>query len=216
MKIDCIVGQGYDSNIYIITGKKNTIIDCGTGQNHEKVKKEIQKIINPSEITQIILTHEHYDHVGGVEKIKRITGNNAKIIAHPKAAEKIEKGESIFASLIGGEMPKVSVDLNINDNDTIEIGDYDFKIYHTPGHTQGSICLYNKKEKILFTGDTVFAYGSFGRTDLPGGSIKDLKESIERLSDLEVYDIYPGHENFIQKDGKRHLKLSLENIKNMC
>ncbi len=216
MKIECIVGRGYDSNIYIVTGKKNTIIDCGTGQNHEKVKKEIKKIIDPSKITQIILTHEHYDHVGGVKKIKEMTDKNSKIMAHPKAAEKIEKGESIFASLIGGEMPKVAVDLKIDDKDTITIGDSDFEVYHTPGHTKGSICLYNKKEKILFTGDTVFAYGSFGRTDLPGGSTEDLKKSIERLSNLEIYDIYPGHENYIQKDGKRHLKLSLENIKNMC
>lgn len=213
MEIKCITGKGYDSNIYLITGEKTTIIDCGTGLNNETVLKKISKNVNPSEISQIILTHEHYDHVGGVEKIYSFTGKKAKVIAHSKAAEKIEKGESVFASLIGGEMPSIKVDTKINDQDNIKIGDEDFIVYHTPGHTPGSICLYNQKEKTIFTGDTVFAHGSFGRTDLPGGSTKSLKDSIERLSKLDISNIYPGHQNYIERDAKRHLMLSLENIK---
>lgn len=216
MKIECIAGRGYDSNIYIVTGKKNTVIDCGTGLNNENVLKGLSKIIDPSEISQIILTHEHYDHVGGVKKILEKSGEKTTVMSHPLASEKMSKGESLFASLIGGKMPKINVDFELKDNDSVKIGDYNFKVYHTPGHTKGSICLYNKEKKVLFTGDTVFAYGSFGRTDLPGGSMKSLKKSIERLSKLEVAHIYPGHENYIENDGKRHLNLSLKNIKNLC
>lgn len=215
MKIKCLKGQGYDSNIYIIIGEKNTLIDCGTGLNNKKVNEEIIKILDPLEISQIILTHEHFDHVGGVEKIKESSGNNAKIISHYIAADKIEKGESLFASLLGGKMPDIYVDIKVKDKDKIKIGNHFFTIYHTPGHTKGSICLYNEQEKILFTGDTVFAYGSFGRTDLPGGSLNELEESIESLSKLEIKDIYPGHEEYIINDGKNHLLKSLKNIKNM-
>jgi glyoxylase-like metal-dependent hydrolase (beta-lactamase superfamily II) len=101
MKVRCIYGIDYDSNIYVAQGKHPTIVDCGTGLHHEYVADEIKKIIDPTEIQQIILTHEHYDHCGGVRKILGLTGNKVKIIAHTEASSKIEKGESDFAKKIG-------------------------------------------------------------------------------------------------------------------
>jgi len=209
-KIYCIYGRDYDSNIYIILGEIPTIIDTGTGLHHEEVAKKIKSIINPLDIEQIILTHEHYDHCGGVRKIKDLT--KAKITAHEKAADKIERGESAFAALLGGEMPKIPVDQIVVDGDIIQVGDEKCQILHTPGHTPGSICLYLPSSRSLFSGDTVFAYGSFGRYDFPGGSLTQLKKSIKRLSTLDIVNLYPGHDIFIEGEGKSHIMMSLRNI----
>ncbi|MEF8879564.1 MAG: MBL fold metallo-hydrolase [Candidatus Thermoplasmatota archaeon] len=215
MEIKHIAGRGYDSNIYLVIGEKTTIVDCGTGLNHKKIEDEIKKHVGPREIQQILLTHEHFDHVGGVEKIKNLADEEVEIMAHSAACEKIEKGESIFAGLIGGEMPAVNVDVKLEDEDKIKIGDKEFQVVFTPGHTSGCICIYNPEMKVLFSGDTVFAYGSFGRTDLPGGSTKKLKESIERLEKLDVEKLYPGHENIVEEDANKHISRSLKNISRM-
>lgn len=213
MKIYSIYGISYDSNIYVVSGENPTIIDCGTGLHQKYVEEKIKEIIDPLTIKQIILTHEHYDHCGGVKKIYELTGENAEIMSHISAADKIEKGDSDFARMLGGEMPKMPVDVKLKEKDNLKIGDENFDVLHTPGHTPGCICLYSKKSKTLFSGDTVFAYGSFGRYDFPGGSAKQLRKSIERLSKLDIINLYPGHESIVEGDGNEHMKSTLENTK---
>jgi len=213
MKVHCIFGIGYDSNIYVTAGKVPTIIDCGTGLHQEYVEDKIKKIIDTNEIIQIILTHEHYDHCGGVKKIHDICNKNVEIVAHDFASEKIEKGDSDFARMLGGVMPKIPVDKKVKDGDTILIGDENFNVIHTPGHTPGCICLYSKKSKTLFSGDTVFSHGSFGRYDFPGGDAYELKKSIEKLAELDVINLYPGHETIAEGDGNSHMRRTLENIR---
>jgi len=212
MKIHCIYGINYDSNIYVVTGKIPTIIDCGTGLNQKYVEDKILKIIKPKEILQIIITHEHYDHCGGVKKIYELSNKNVKVFAHNLASDKIEKGESDFAKMLGGVMPKMPVDIKLNDKETITIGDEDFVVIHTPGHTPGCICLFSKESKTLFSGDTVFAYGSFGRYDFPGGDAYALKDSIQMLCKLDIKNLYPGHETIVEGEANIHMKKSLENI----
>jgi len=213
MQIHCIYGHNFDSNIYIILGEKPTIVDCGTGLYNGEVVNSLKKIINPTLITQIILTHEHFDHCGGVKKLYDITGGKAKIIAHSNASDKIEKGESQFAKMLGGVMPKMPVDVTLNEGDTIKIGDETCEVLHTPGHTPGCMCLYSRASKSLISGDTVFSHGSFGRYDFPGGSLKQLKQSIERLSTLDVENLYPGHESYIEGEGNKHVAMALKNIR---
>lgn len=213
MEINCIYGMGYDSNIYLINGKIPTIIDCGTGLYYNDVVKEIKEIINPEKIRQIILTHEHYDHCGGVKKVFELTEKNAKIFAHKNASEKIEKGDSDFAKMLGGEMPKMPVDIKLKNQDILTIGDEKYQVIHTPGHTPGCICLYDEKNKSLISGDTVFSYGSFGRYDFPGGDVNQLKESIHKLTKLEVENLYPGHESIVEGNAKEHIAMSYKNIK---
>jgi len=213
MKIHCIYGRNYDSNIYVITGENPTIIDCGTGLHNEEVVRDINKIVDPTSIKQIILTHEHFDHCGGVKKLRDLTSGNAKILSYDNAADKIERGESIFARLIGGVMPKMPVDVRLIDGNTINIGDETFEVIYTPGHTPGSMCLYSKISKSLISGDTIFAYGSFGRYDFPGGDVILLKQSIEKLAELDVDNLYPGHESYVEGEGEKHMAMVLESIR---
>lgn len=215
MKINCLYGHNYDSNIYIITGEKPTIVDCGTGLHESEVTQEIKKRINPQLIEQIIITHEHFDHCGGVREIHNLTNKNAKVMAHIHASDKIEKGESHFAEMLGASMPKMKVDVKLKNADKIKIGDEIFEVIHTPGHTPGGLCLYGNKSKSLFSGDTVFSYGSFGRYDFPEGDVIQLKDSIERCAKLDILNIYPGHEIVVEGDGNNHMKMTLKNIRSM-
>jgi len=212
MHVNCIYGHNFDSNIYVITGEKPTIIDCGTGLNNEMVVRDIKKLVDPVSIKQIVITHEHFDHCGGVRKLFEITENNAGIIAHKEASYKIERGKSDFAKMLGGVMPKIPVDVKVNDGDVIVVGDEKFEVLHTPGHTPGSMCLYSKESKTLISGDTVFSDGWFGRYDFPGGDKHLLKQSIERLAKLDVINLYPGHESIVEGDGKKHMIMVLKNI----
>ena len=212
MKVYSIRGRGYDSNIFVIPGKKPTVIDTGTGMHKDHVLTQISQYVELTSISQIILTHEHFDHTGGVKQIYDATGKQASIIAHAMAATKIESGESMFAQLLGGTMPKMPVDTKLLGDETLYIGDEPFLVLSTPGHTPGCICLYSKKTKTLFSGDTVFAHGSFGRYDLPGGNLAQLKESLHMLNLLDVDNLYPGHEAIVEGNAKTHINLSLQNI----
>jgi hydroxyacylglutathione hydrolase len=215
MKIHCIYGRNFDSNIYVVLGEKTTIVDTGTGLQNKEVVGDIKKLINPAAINQIIITHEHFDHCGGIKKIFEITDGKAKIMAHGNASEKIERGESEFAKMLGGVMPKVPVDIKLKDGDTIIVGDETFEVLHTPGHTPGCICLYSKTSRSLISGDTVFSHGSFGRYDFPGGDADILRQSIERLAKLDVANLYPGHESIVEGDGKKHMNMVLRNIRSI-
>lgn len=213
MDVHCIEGKGFDSNVYLVIGKETTIIDTGTGLHHEYVLKEIKRCVDPADIKRIILTHEHADHCGGVHKILKEIDRDIEVGAHPIASKKLERG--IDALFFGFSLSPIQVDLELNDNDRILIGDEDFIVFHTPGHTPGSICLYSKKSKALFSGDTIFQYGSFGRFDLPGGDARALLKSIERLLSIDVDIIYPGHGEVVTEDGKDHIMLAYTNLEAM-
>jgi glyoxylase-like metal-dependent hydrolase (beta-lactamase superfamily II) len=215
MKINCLYGRNYDSNIYIIEGDVPTLVDCGTGLYKIKVAQDIKRKINPNLVEQIIITHEHFDHCGGVKEIYELTNKNTKVLAHVNASSKIEKGDSDFAKMLGGAMPRMKVDIKLKDGDSVNIGNEIFEVIHTPGHTPGSMCLYSKKSKSLFSGDTIFAYGGFGRYDFPEGDAIQLKNSIEKLAKLDIINIYPGHETVVEGDGNNHMKMTLQNIRSL-
>lgn len=212
MTVYSIIGSGYDSNVFVIPGKEPTIIDTGTGLHGPSVLSQISRFVEVSRISQIMLTHEHFDHTGGVKQVFDAANKQAKVFAHVTAADKIEKGESMFAQLLGGTMPKLPVNVKLSGGESVTIGDDKYMVISTPGHTPGCICFYNKESKTLFSGDTVFANGSFGRTDLPGGNSNALKQSIKKLCELDVVNLYPGHDMIIEGEGNHHLQMTLRNI----
>lgn len=137
-----------------------------------------------AQLTHILLTHGHYDHVGAVAALRKATG--CKVYMDPVDAA-------------GNQMMPLTRDLvdeNWPANGELKIDELTFKIYHTPGHTPGSVCLLCGE--LLFSGDTLFA-GSCGRTDFPGGSMQQMQQSLSLLAELPIPDtvqVLPGHESF--------------------
>lgn len=151
----------------------------------------------------ILLTHTHFDHVFGcgyvINELKK-DGNKfgaPKTYSHPNDVGHW-KANRLFAPLFGQSVPEDFPDApddTFDEESTFDLGnDNIFRIMHTPGHTPGSSLLYCNKAKVVFTGDTIFA-NSVGRTDFPGGSSKQLKESVRRIyAELPGnFRIYPGH-----------------------
>lgn len=179
------------TNCYIVEdeeSKETMVIDPGG---------EVDKVIEmldtlKSKVKYIFLTHCHGDHIGGVNKLREET--NAKVLIHRYDSEGLKDDRINLASYIG--MGKIIIDdfSRVDDNDIIHIGKLQFKVIHTPGHTKGGSSLYCKEENLVFTGDTMFR-GTWGRTDLPTGSLNEIMSSITykllKLPDNTI--VYPGH-----------------------
>ena len=144
------------------------------------------------QVKQIVITHAHIDHVGGAMKLRAATG--APILLNQNDYALLQMLDA-QASWVGMAAPgQVDIDQSLGQADTVRAGALAADVIHTPGHTEGSICLYFAAQKKLIAGDTLFA-GSNGRTDLPGGSfdkiIRSLHEKVLALPDETV--VVPGH-----------------------
>src|SRR5713101_8485912 len=142
------------------------------GDDIENVLSLIEK--HSLKVEQIVITHAHIDHVGGAMKLRAATGAPILLNQNDYALLKML---DVQAAWIGVEDPgKVEIDRSIGQGDTVRAGSLAANVIHTPGHTEGSVCLYFPVEKKLIAGDTLFA-GSIGRTDLPGGSMRKIISS---------------------------------------
>ncbi len=177
----------FSSNVYLIDNE--LLIDTGTGKFGEMLTKKLQELrTNPK---LLVLTHCHWDHVGGAEFLRK--NFNLEILMHEKDAEVIEKSPLYtFAHFFNEEFEFFTVNRKLKGDEKITTENFCFRVLHTPGHTQGSICLYEKEKEILISGDTFFG-NAVGRTDLPGGDEKALKNSLRKLSELEINLLLPGH-----------------------
>jgi len=194
-----IEGIGSDSNIYIFD---DVIVDTGTGENMEYTMNGIKKAgLNLSDISLIVNTHCHFDHVGGNRYF------DSQLAIHKEDAPALENGDNIAtaAYMFGKSLEPAEVDFHLKEGDKI----HNFEVIHTPGHTIGGICLYDGET--LISGDTVFADGGFGRYDI-GGDLNMLKESLERLAKLDVKYLLPGH-GPAAHNGSEHINLSNRIIK---
>ncbi|MEN6418472.1 MAG: MBL fold metallo-hydrolase [Clostridiaceae bacterium] len=150
----------------------------------------------------ILLTHGHFDHIGGVKQLKDETG--AKIYIHEADAGMLTSSRMSLAVLIGTNIKHTEPDVLLKGGETLAIAGLDIRVIHTPGHTKGGVCYAIASERVLLSGDTLF-HTDAGRTDFPGGSAKDLYHSIkDQLYTLEGdYTVYPGHEESTTLDEER-------------
>ena len=144
------------------------------------------------QVKHIVITHAHIDHVGGAMRLRATTGAPILLNQNDYALLKML---DVQAAWVGMPVPgKVEIDRSVSTGETVSAGSHTAEILHTPGHTEGSICLYFEAEKKLIAGDTLFA-GSIGRTDLPGGDTQKIMRSLHNtvlaLPDETV--VVPGH-----------------------
>ena len=173
----------------------------GDGQTHEAMVidpgdqvDEILEILRQANLTlkYIVVTHAHIDHVGGAMKLKAATG--APILLNQNDLTLL-KMLDIQAAWIGMRPPgAVKIDESLDDGQSLKVGNIVSNVIQTPGHTEGSVCLFFPEEKKLIAGDTLFA-GSIGRTDLPGGSYEKIMRSLHSrvLALPDDTQVVPGH-----------------------
>ncbi|MDT8357750.1 MAG: MBL fold metallo-hydrolase [Methanomicrobiaceae archaeon] len=155
-----------------------------------------------AEIDTIVLTHCHYDHIAHLAEIAHMC--SATVYIHPEDAHGLNDARMNLSIHFGARLPPGGPATPLREGAMVG----PLRVIHTPGHTPGSICLYDPDERILFSGDTVFSDGGFGRTDFPGGSMEELGRSLEKLAGLDVRGLYPGHGVPIESGAERHIRLA--------
>lgn len=185
-------------------GNKCFVVDpagCSLTGDEDKIVDFIKK--EGLQCVEIVLTHFHFDHVTGIAPVKAAFPD-APIAIHEDDFSELQNppgplGRALVQGMGAGELinelaKQPDADIALKDGDDV----FGWKVIHTPGHSAGSICLYNCDKGIMISGDTVFANGGYGRTDLPGGSYKDMVSSLSHLRKIIPREtrVFPGHDTF--------------------
>jgi hydroxyacylglutathione hydrolase len=207
MTIHYLSGKGLDSNIFMVDGRRPFLVDAGTGQNTDSILHSLGEVMDMDSLDRIILTHRHYDHVGGAAELRRRLG--AMVYIHELDAQPVRMGDDwgTQSKMFGFAMEPVEVE-TLQEGAIVSTGDRDFEVLHTPGHSAGSIALFCERDGSLIAGDTVFV-GGVGRWDLPSGDYPQLVNSLRRLAGLKAVDLYPGHGPCGLNDAQRHIRDAL-------
>lgn len=196
------------SNCYIIETSPGRCVAVDIGGDSRILIEFLR--LKKLNLRKILLTHGHYDHIGGVEEVRKVTG--AEVYIHSSdvpmltsASLSLAAGNSINPFTSVTDWTAISGDSYIND------GDCTFRVLHTPGHTRGSVCYIC--DNVIFSGDTLFCC-SCGRTDFPGGSTDQMFESLGKLYDLDGdYKVYPGHNETTTLSYEREVNPYMRNFR---
>lgn len=203
-----------DCHAYLIGKNRSgdfSIVDAGLmGKGRYKLDAIESLGISLEDVKRVIMTHTHLDHIGCFPEIReRIPG--VELWIHEVEAEALERGDErilygmdMFRTMCEQQFAlrpgdfSLGVDRHLTDGESVELGETVWKILHVPGHSPGSIALYNSDNSILIPGDVVYADYAIGRFDLHGANGQQLKDSLMRLGELDVKVLLPGHNSIVE------------------
>lgn len=177
-------------NGYLVWDSKEAlVIDPGSASEVYQIKNKIEEL--DLNLKYIINTHSHFDHIGGNKFFK--DNFNVELGISKKESENLVDPEKNLSRYMGTTIKSPEADFHFESKEVLSFGNNKLKIINCPGHSQGSIALYNQNNNLLFSGDTIFKNG-VGRTDLPGGNGDELRKSINKLMKLpDKTIVLPGH-----------------------
>lgn len=214
-------GMGNNCNTYLYAGAKTILIDPGHIYNEyrenclDNLLKEMKADgFTPDKIDLIICTHGHPDHCEAAAVLQE--QNQIRVAMHQAEETHMEIMSRFFEQMAGQRSVQPKIDLYLQEGE-LELGNEENQekivLYHTPGHSPGSLSIHFPAERVLITGDVVFN-GSIGRTDFPDGSMKNLGRSVDKLSRLEDVDwLLPGHMQLLK--GEEAIRRNYTMIKRM-
>ena len=179
---ECVWKLSVDSNIYFLE-KEKTVIDTGPRAYRQEVELWLSKVVDFSKVERVIFSHLHMDHIGNFDLFE-----NARFFASKEEIEdfKAKPLRTTLDPFISGKLKKIKLE---------ELKDFDgIEVIKTPGHTKGSVCLFYKPKKILFSGDTLFFNKQIGRLDLPTSVESEMQNSLNKLAELNFKILAPGHD----------------------
>lgn len=197
----------FDSNKYLIEGDRPILVDTGTGFKVDQAIAEIKDLLEGRDLQMIVLTHRHFDHVGGAKTIA--DEFSAKVMMAPRDSQVVREGDSeaTLGTDFGGRIEPIDV-TDLEEGQILSTGLHDLEVIYTPGHSGGSIALYDRANRALISGDTVFV-GGIGRYDTPSASLQELVSSLRKLSELDVEALHPGHGPAVDSRGGEHIRNGL-------
>lgn len=206
-------GEGKGSHIYLIRAAyRNVLIDSGLDQNFLYLQEQLLSLgLKVKDIDLVINTHEHLDHIGS----NRYFQESSFIAAHRFAATKITLEDHYVTLYRSGDRNEVPLRIHLwlENRSLFDLGSHTLEVIHTPGHTSGSICIYEFKTKVLFSGDTVFAGGTLSYI-AESGSVGDYVNSIVRLEARKISKIFPSHGQ-ISQNPEQDLSQAIVNAKKL-
>lgn len=211
MRVRRLVSEPFSVNVWVVVdGDEALVVDAGMGADAPALARRIREAAGAARVVGLYCTHPHCDHVGGCRILHddlacevRIAQADVKIL---------ESGDNVatLGAILGAKQSPCPA-RGLSEGDVVRVGETHFEVLRTPGHTPEHTALFDRGTGTLFSGDVVFAHGSFGRVDFPGGDADALVASLRRLASLPVERVFPGHMEPIETRAREAIEESLAN-----
>jgi glyoxylase-like metal-dependent hydrolase (beta-lactamase superfamily II) len=208
-----IVGAGRAAHSYLLRGsRRNVLVDTGLPTTTGYLEACLATLgLRPEDLDLVLLTHEHIDHSGGAS----FFGQHCVVGAHPHAANKLQMADdfSMMSRVFAETAVAYAPDLLLVEGAGIDLGNLHVDVVHTPGHCSGSVCLYESRNRLLLSADTIMARGVLGGVVL-SGNVSDYMTSLQKLQRLRVDLLLPGHGK-VSKEPQADLDVGLSRLRGL-